>query len=208
MIAVDLHYQAAVDALPPLSRAVFLLHRIGGFSETEIASSIAVPSQSVRDCMAEALCMIWASLEGENPAQYRRVRAVEAEHVSRTAYRKWLIGRAEALGLRSTTIWNDPIDAKARSKPSVRNWARISLEAVFLGQVDGLCCREVMRRLHTFRWIKRRAKVEINLPMPPISDIIFEHWVVAQVRDFTRQLRVEQARSPANNVRARASGLK
>lgn len=58
-------YRTAVDALPPLTRAVFLLHRIDGLGYTEIAMLLRIGTDDVTDHIAEALCGIDRALRAK-----------------------------------------------------------------------------------------------------------------------------------------------
>lgn len=51
-------YRAAVDALPPLTRAVFLLHRLDGLGYGEIAMLLRIDTDDVTSHIAEALVRI------------------------------------------------------------------------------------------------------------------------------------------------------
>jgi RNA polymerase sigma factor (sigma-70 family) len=58
-------YQRALDALPPRTREVFLLHRIDGFSYMEIASQLGISARTVEWHITEAIFRIRRKLDEE-----------------------------------------------------------------------------------------------------------------------------------------------
>lgn len=57
-------YERAVEALPPRTREVFLLHRLGELSYQEIADRLAISPRTVEWHIAEALLRIRRALDG------------------------------------------------------------------------------------------------------------------------------------------------
>lgn len=56
-------YRAAVDALPPRMREVFMLHRVQGLGYNEIATQLGISIRTVEWHMGEALLRIGRDLE-------------------------------------------------------------------------------------------------------------------------------------------------
>ena len=56
-------YRAAVEALPPRMRAVFLLHRVEGLGYKEIATRLAISIRTVEWHVGEALLRIGRNLD-------------------------------------------------------------------------------------------------------------------------------------------------
>jgi RNA polymerase sigma-70 factor (ECF subfamily) len=57
-------YEGAVEVLPPRTREVFLLHRVGGLSYQEIAARLAISIRTVEWHIGEALLRIRRALDG------------------------------------------------------------------------------------------------------------------------------------------------
>lgn len=60
-------YREAVDRLPPLTRSVFLLHRVDELAYEEIVRRLAIPVSAVQNCLRDALLAIDASLDAMPP---------------------------------------------------------------------------------------------------------------------------------------------
>jgi hypothetical protein len=77
-------YRAAFDALPPLTRLIFALHRFDGLSYAEIGEQLAIDIDTVMDFIAEALAMMFTALDGAIPSRFglpqaaARIAAAEA----------------------------------------------------------------------------------------------------------------------------------
>ncbi|WP_459664264.1 RNA polymerase sigma factor, partial [Novosphingobium sp. 11B] len=56
-------YREAVDRLPPLTRSVFLLHRVDELAYDEIGRRLKVPVAAVQNCLRDALVIIDEALD-------------------------------------------------------------------------------------------------------------------------------------------------
>ena len=56
-------YRQAVDALPPLTRAVFLLHRVGGLGYARVAERMEIGGDEVTVHIATAIYRITRALD-------------------------------------------------------------------------------------------------------------------------------------------------
>ena len=57
-------YDAAMARIPVVTRAIFLMHRVDDLSYAEIAHRLSISDSAVQACVAEALGMIAAILDG------------------------------------------------------------------------------------------------------------------------------------------------
>jgi DNA-directed RNA polymerase specialized sigma24 family protein len=62
-------YEAAVDALTPLPRIVFLLHRVDDLSYRAIADLLSLDRAMIETCMAHALKTIACHVDGRSGPQ-------------------------------------------------------------------------------------------------------------------------------------------
>jgi len=62
-------YEAAVDALTPLPRIVFLLHRVDDLSYRAIADLLSLNRAMIETCMAHALKTIACHVDGRSGPQ-------------------------------------------------------------------------------------------------------------------------------------------
>lgn len=60
-------YREAVDRLPPLTRNVFLLHRVDELAYDEIGRQLTIPIATVQNCLRDALVAIDAALDAMPP---------------------------------------------------------------------------------------------------------------------------------------------
>lgn len=60
-------YREAVDRLPPLTRSVFLLHRVDELGYDEIGKRLKIPLAAVQNCLGDALLAIDAALDAMPP---------------------------------------------------------------------------------------------------------------------------------------------
>lgn len=56
-------YRRAVDALPSVTRAVFLLHRVGGLDYHAVAERMEISVDEVTDHIADAIYRIGRALD-------------------------------------------------------------------------------------------------------------------------------------------------
>lgn len=60
-------YEAAMQALSPLPRAVFLLHRLDGWAYDQIGARLSIDQKLVAACLARALTGLAGSMAGDRP---------------------------------------------------------------------------------------------------------------------------------------------
>lgn len=68
-------YRIAFDAMPPLTRLIFVLHRFDDLSYGEIGERLSIDIDTVTDCIAEALTTMLAALNGEVPSRLNQPEA-------------------------------------------------------------------------------------------------------------------------------------
>jgi hypothetical protein len=61
-------YKEAVDKLPPLTRSVFLLHRVNELAYDEIGRQLTITVAEVQNCLRDALLVIDAALDAMPPS--------------------------------------------------------------------------------------------------------------------------------------------
>ena len=71
-------YLDAVERLPLLSRVVLRMHQADDLPFEEIARRLSIDMTAVMACIAEALGMIVAMLDGERPRRWRAADAARA----------------------------------------------------------------------------------------------------------------------------------
>ncbi|MBY8826586.1 sigma factor-like helix-turn-helix DNA-binding protein [Hephaestia mangrovi] len=68
-------YEAALDIVPPLSRTIFLMHRVDDLGYAEIANRLTIDVATVEACMCEAMLLICAHVDGD-PVEPRPSRVI------------------------------------------------------------------------------------------------------------------------------------
>lgn len=126
-------YEAAVQALSPLPRAVFLLHRLDGWAYDQIGARLSITEKLVTACLARALAGLAGSMDGDRPIgpEPPSIIAAEAsllkEHMAYRARRALL--RAlnlprlpdEQRHLRPTILWVATLSRWFRSSAMTKN---------------------------------------------------------------------------------------
>ena len=146
-------YEAAVDELPPLTRLVFLLHRVDDLSYGQIADRLAIKIRAVECCIAEALVMIGAFVDGDTPRRWRRRPLAEAETELRQRHRVYCERRLRILSVRIT--WDDDgDDDQAVSQIMVRAMPP-SVRQIFMLNRDHLTREQMASRMNIPQWAVR-----------------------------------------------------
>lgn len=81
-------YEEAIDRLPPLSRVVFLLHRVDEVPYDQIAERLSITVPVVEACMIETLSLICATVDRKTYRPRPRETIAEAEAALHLRYRK------------------------------------------------------------------------------------------------------------------------
>ena len=168
-------YEAAVDELPPLTRLVFLLHRVDDLSYQQIADRLTITTQAVECCIAEALVMIRAFVDGETPRRWRREPLAQAEIQLRQRHRGYCERRLRLLRIR--IIWDDDgDDDKAVSQIMVEAMPPRIREAYTLHYTNQLTYAQSSARVETFQWVERWRLLRVTgyLALWPKT---FEEWL-------------------------------
>jgi DNA-directed RNA polymerase specialized sigma24 family protein len=146
-------YEAAVDQLPPLTRLVFLLHRVDDLSYGDIADRLAIEARAVECCIAEALVMIGAFVDGDTPRRWRRKPLALAEAELCQRYRVYCERKLRLL--RVDVAWGDPAqDNEAVSRAMMRIMSPRLRELLML-HPDHLTRHQIARRMNTNLWVVR-----------------------------------------------------
>ncbi|NJS13645.1 MAG: hypothetical protein HC788_02295 [Sphingopyxis sp.] len=146
-------YEAAVDELPPLTRLVFLLHRVDDLSYGQIADRLAITTRAVECCIAEALVMIGSFVDGDTPRRWRRKPLAQAETELRQRHRVYCERRLRLMGIR--IAWdNGGDDDQAVSQIMVRAMPR-SVRETFMLHRDHLTREQIASRMKIDQWAVR-----------------------------------------------------
>lgn len=173
-------YDAAVARLPVVTRAIFLMHRLDDLSYVEIAHRLSISDSAVQACVAEALGMIAAMLDGDMPRRWRNTDIAPAETDLRDRYRVSCQERLRALGHSEPLAWDG-----GRDDDLIVNIAFLQtlpapvLETFLLSRVDGLSYTQIARRMRTLPFVVRRRMLYVirALDRQPMT---FEQWLRAR----------------------------
>ena len=172
-------YDAAVARLPVVTRVIFLMHRVDDLSYAEIAHRLSIRDSAVQACVAEALGMIAAILDGGVSKRWRNTDIAPAESDLRRRYRASCQERLRALGHSEPLAWDS-----GRDDDLIVNIAFLQtlpapvLETFLLNRVDGLSHRQIARRMRTLTVVVRRRMLYVirALDRQPMT---FEQWLRA-----------------------------
>lgn len=146
-------YEAAVDELPSLTRLVFLLHRVDDLSYRQIADRLAITTDAVECCIAEALVMIGAFVDGETPKRWRRNPLAQAETELRQRHRVYCERRLRHLGIR--IAWDDGGDDDQAVSQTMVQAMSLPLRETFMLHCDHLTCEQMASRMNIPQWAVR-----------------------------------------------------
>lgn len=146
-------YEAAVDELPPLTRLVFLLHRVDDLSYDEIAERLTITTRAVECCIAEALVMIGAFVDGDTPRRWRRKPLAQAEADLRRRHRAYCERRLRLL--RGRIAWNAGGDDDHAVSQAVIRVMPSPLREIFILRNDHLTRGQIASRVRKRKWVVR-----------------------------------------------------
>lgn len=179
-------YETAIEAMPPITRMVFLLHRVDDLPYGEIGHRLSIGCDAVEGYIAEALSMIGAMLDGETPTRWKRAPVVTAEASLRQRYRVYCEDRLRVLGITDPVVWDDGggdhqsvVRAMLAAMPS-----RVR-DTFILHQVEQLTYPQVAQRMRTSQWIVRHRMLRAI------------RYVVRRPEAFERWLWRQSERSPS-----------
>ncbi|MCI4590414.1 hypothetical protein MOK15_09940 [Sphingobium sp. BYY-5] len=170
-------YCDAVARLPPLTRVVFLLHRVDDCSYRQIAGRLSITIPAVECCMAEALSMIAAALDGDTPRRWRRAPIALAETELRQRHRRYCEDRLRKINSVLPIPWDDEGDDDAlMTRMMLDTMPSNAFETFMLHQVDHLSYAEIAQRKCTVRWVVmcRMRRAVRHLAQGPER---FEPWL-------------------------------
>ncbi|MGQ3099880.1 MAG: sigma factor-like helix-turn-helix DNA-binding protein [Sphingopyxis solisilvae] len=150
MLAV---YEAAVEKLPPLTRLVFLLHRVDDLSYREIAERLAIEVRAVECCIAEALVMIGAFVDGDTPRRWRRKPLARAETELRQRHRAYCERRLRLL--RIPVVWGNNGDDDQVVSQAMMRVMPPRLREIFMLHRSHLTNEQIAARVTTRQWVVR-----------------------------------------------------
>jgi DNA-directed RNA polymerase specialized sigma24 family protein len=178
--AVRLAYQIAVDALPPVPRVIFLLHRVDELPYEAIARRLSIGIPAVESGLARALVLIGCALDGDTPVHVTPEPLAQAQAALRQRHRRYCEGQLRALGAALPIAWDDDCDDDATvMRTLLLSLPPAVLDTFLLNRVDHLSYAEVATRMRTFQWIVRRRMLHA-IRRVATRPMMFEEWLEQQ----------------------------
>ncbi|MEO6214583.1 MAG: sigma factor-like helix-turn-helix DNA-binding protein [Sphingomonas sp.] len=178
--------ETAIEALPPLTRVVFLLHRVDDLCYDAIARRLSIGIPAVESGLADALYRLCCTLDGDTGERPMPEVLADANALLSRRYRRYCEDGLRALGATGAVPWNDDDDDDdaAVMRAMLLLMPEAVRETFILNRVENLTYRQIARRMGTFRWIVRRRMLYAirhiaKRPEP------FEDWLQYQARDRT-----------------------
>jgi len=147
--------ETAVEALPPLTRLVFLLNRVDDLSYDAIARRLSIGIAAVESGLADALHRLCCTLDGDTAERAMSEALVEANALLSRRYRRYCEGRLRALGIARPVPWDGDDDDAAVMRAMLLSMPPAVLETFILNRVENLTYTQIAKRVGTFRWIVR-----------------------------------------------------
>ena len=150
-------YAAAMARLPVLTRVIYLLHRIDDLPYGEIAARLSIEIATVEACVAEALAMIDAMLDGETIERWRGAQIEPAEKALQTLHRAYCEKTLRGLDTVGSIVWDDDLgNDQAMMQMLLSSMPERWRDTFILNRVEGLSFAEIAKRCGTFQWVVRR----------------------------------------------------
>jgi DNA-directed RNA polymerase specialized sigma24 family protein len=167
-----------VDDLPPIERAVFILHAVDGKDPEEIARRLLVGALEITEFLAEALVLLDAIRQGNAPERQSSPVRQRAEASLRARFRAYCEARLRACEVSDRIEWRADEDEDASVCRAILASLRpVDLETFLLSQADGLSYAQIARRMGTFQWVVERRMVRAIAGIHR-RHCNFEDWLV------------------------------
>jgi DNA-directed RNA polymerase specialized sigma24 family protein len=168
--------ETAVDALPPLTRALFLLHRVDDLSYEAIARRLSISVRVVESGLADALYRLCCTLDGDTVERAIPETLADAYALLSRRYRRYCERRLPALGITRPVAWDDDDDDAAVIRAMLLSMPPAVRQTFILNRVENLTCAQIAKRMGTFRWIVRGRMLRAirHVAQRPMS---FEQWL-------------------------------
>jgi DNA-directed RNA polymerase specialized sigma24 family protein len=148
--------ETAVEALPPPTRVVFLLHRVDETSYDVIARRLSIGVPAVESAVADALCRLCCTLDGDTAERAMPEALADAHALLSRRYRRYCQERLRASDITAPVPWNDGEDDDvAVTRAMLQSMAPAVLQAFILNQFEKLNCEKIAKSMGTSRWIVR-----------------------------------------------------
>lgn len=170
-------FETAIEALPPLTRLVFLLHRVEGLSYDAIARRLSIGVPAVESGLADALYRLCCTLDGDTAERAMPKALANAHALLSRRYRHYCEDRLCALGVAQPAPWDDDDDDDAAvMRAMLQLMPPAVLETFTLNRVENLTYVQIAKRMGTFRWIVRWRMLHgiCHVAQRPMS---FERWL-------------------------------
>ncbi len=86
------------------------MHQADDLAFEEIARRLSIDMTAVMACIAEALGMIVAILDGDKPRRWRAAQISPSERVLRERHRRYCTDRLRAMGIDKPVVWKRRMD--------------------------------------------------------------------------------------------------
>jgi DNA-directed RNA polymerase specialized sigma24 family protein len=176
-VAALVALETAVEALPPLTRVVFLLHRVDDLSYEAIARRLSIGVRAVESGVADALYRLCCTLDGDTAERAMPEALADAEALLSVRYRRYCEVRLRALDILAPIPWDDGEDDDSTvTRAILQSMPSAVLQTFILSQIGNLTCAQIAKRMGTSRWIVRERMLRgtRHVAQRPLS---FERWL-------------------------------
>lgn len=169
-------FEAAIEALPPLTRLVFLLHRVDDVSYGAIARRLSIGILTVESGLADALYRLCCALDGDTAGRAMPEALADANTLLSRRHRRYCEDRLSALGVTPPIPWDDDDDDAVVMRAMLLSMPPAVLETFILSRVEHLTCAEIAKRIGTFRW-RVRGRMRCGIRHVVQCPASFERWL-------------------------------
>ncbi len=168
--------ETAVEALPPLTRLVFLLLRVGDLSYDAVARRLSIGVPAVESGLADALYRICRTLDGDTVERDMPEALANANALVSRRYRRYCEARFQALGITWPVLWDGDDDDAVVMRVMLLSMPSAVLETYARNRVENLTCTQIAERMGVFRWTVygRMLRGILHVARRPMS---FERWL-------------------------------
>jgi DNA-directed RNA polymerase specialized sigma24 family protein len=157
--ATRVAFETAIAVLPPLTRVVFLLHRVDGLSYAAIARRLSIGVLAVENGVADAIYRICCTLNGDTAKRALPQPLADANALLSKRHRRYCERCLGALGVTLAAAVHDDDDTDAVvMRAMLLSMPPVVRETFVLSQIENLTLVQIALRMGTLRCVFRRSR--------------------------------------------------
>jgi DNA-directed RNA polymerase specialized sigma24 family protein len=180
------HRSAAIEQLPALPRALFLLHSFYGVDVDAMAERLGADRARIAACLADARVILWAHVSYANDAPAMSAATLELEARLQREYRYSIEAAFAESGYPGEVAWPEPMADMAADQEAAAAFIIAQLPAVLRRAVARSRRAEVAtvdqwRFVAPWRRVRRRRLLRVNDALHCAGWQPFDEWLATSL---------------------------